>query len=152
MKTYAATALAGALTLGVPAMAQEVEITFAHFLANASTEAPNVADAIARFRDKYPDVTLDEQISGTDEYLTQFNVGAASGEVPDVFMMNGSDTTGLVAAGLVGPITEEFRGLDPVEPHRAARRVSDDLLRLQVELHGLEPPSGLVAAGEESVR
>ncbi len=95
--------------LGASAVtAQEVEITFAHFLANASTEAPNVADALARFREKYPGVTVNEQISGTDEYLTQFNVGAASGEVPDVFMMNGSDTTALVAAGLVGAITEDF--------------------------------------------
>ncbi|WP_226782393.1 ABC transporter substrate-binding protein [Oceaniglobus trochenteri] len=97
----------GALA-GAPASAQDVELTFAHFLANKSTEAPNVADAIARFREKHPEVELKEQISGTDEYLTQFNVGAASGEVPDVFMMNGSDTTALVAAGLVGAITPEF--------------------------------------------
>ena len=108
LSTLKGTALAAVLaSAAMPAMA-EVEITFSHFLSGGSTEAPNVADALARFQEKYPDVTLDEQISGTDEYLTQFNVGAASGEVPDVFMMNGSDTTGLVAAGLVGDITDDF--------------------------------------------
>ena len=92
--------------------AADTEITFSHFLSGGSTESPNVRDALARFQEKYPDVTLDEQIAGTDEYLTQFAVGAASGEVPDVFMMNGSDTTGLVAAGLVADITDDFEG-DP---------------------------------------
>jgi len=99
-------ALASALAFGAQPARAEVDLTFAHFLANKSTEAPNVVDAIARFREKYPDVNLDEQISGTDEYLTQFNVGAASGSVPDVFMMNGSDVDGLSAGGLVGDISD----------------------------------------------
>ena len=104
--------VACALALAALPARAEVDLTFAHFLANKSTEAPNVADAIARFREKYPDVNLDEQISGTDEYLTQFNVGAASGSVPDVFMMNGSDVDGLSAGGLVGSITDALEA-DP---------------------------------------
>lgn len=107
---HVAATLVATLALGSAPAFAETKITFAHFLSSGSTEAPNVADAIARFREKYPDITLDEQISGTDEYLTQFNVGAASGEVPDVFMMNGSDTTNLVEGGLVGDITDDFMG------------------------------------------
>ena len=101
-------AVALAALAALPARAQEkVELIFSNFLAN-STETPNVQAALKRYREKYPDVTVTEQTASHDEYLTQFNVGAASGEVPDVFMLNGSDTTSIVNAGLMGDITKDF--------------------------------------------
>ena len=106
----AAALLTGTIA-GAPAVA-EVELTFAHFLSPQRTEGPNVVAAIERFREKFPDVTLDEQVSGHDEYLTQFKVGAASGQVPDVFMINTGDMTGIVGAGLISDIRADLEA-DP---------------------------------------
>ena len=105
-RTAAGLALGAAL--GWPAAAQEVELTFSHFLGEPSTEAPNVEAAIERFREAHPEVELDAQVSGTDEYLTQFNVGAAAGALSDVFMIVGADIDAISRAGLIADISEEF--------------------------------------------
>lgn len=95
-----------------PVAASAVDLTFAHFLSPERNEGPNIIAALERFRAKFPEVNLDEQISGNDEYLTQFNVGAATGSMPDVFMIVGADVSSIVEAGLIADIKPDLEA-DP---------------------------------------
>lgn len=104
------TAAVATTMAGLPAVAQD--LTFAHFLSPERNEGPNIIAALERFREKFPDVNLDEQISGNDEYLTQFNVGAATGSMPDVFMIVGADVTAISEAGLIADIRPDLEA-DP---------------------------------------
>ena len=95
-----------ALAAAAPAMGQEeIELTFAHFLVGRATETPTLDAAVDRFEAAHPNVAVNEDTSASSEYLQQFNVGAAAGALPDVFMLNGADVTGLSRAGLVADIS-----------------------------------------------
>ena len=80
-------ALVMVLTLSVSAMAEPVTITYAHF-SGAGAQEETLKKMIAAFEEKNPDIKVDLQITGYDDYFTKLATTVGGGNAPDVFEMN----------------------------------------------------------------
>lgn len=80
--------LAMVLSLTLSALAEEpVTITYAHFSA-AGFQEETVKQMIAVFEEKNPDIKVDLQITGFDDYFTKLATTVGGGNTADVFEMN----------------------------------------------------------------
>ena len=89
MKKILAMFLALALVLGlsVSAMADPVTITYAHF-SGAGAQEETLKKMIEVFETKNPDIKVDLQITGFDDYFTKLATTVGGSNAPDVFEMN----------------------------------------------------------------
>jgi raffinose/stachyose/melibiose transport system substrate-binding protein len=74
------------------AAGDKVTLSFMHLWLPESKEGNAIAflAAIKRFQQKYPNVTLDQQVLPHDSYLTKIKTQAAANALGDVFVANGS--------------------------------------------------------------
>ena len=72
------------LTLTVSALAEPVTITYAHF-SGAGAQEETVKKMIAVFEEKNPDIKIDLQITGFDDYFTKLATTVGGNNAPDVF-------------------------------------------------------------------
>jgi len=79
-----------------------------HFQSDDSVGAVLFRNAIADFEAAHPNVSVRQETTTHDEYITLFNVEAASGELPDVFMILAANIDSTQAAGLLADLGPDF--------------------------------------------
>jgi len=89
MKKLLSLVLALVLTLSLcaSALAEPVTITYAHF-SGAGAQEETLKKMIAVFEEKNPDIKVDLQITGYDDYFTKLATVIGGKNPPDVFEMN----------------------------------------------------------------
>lgn len=80
-------ALVMVLSLAAVACAEPTTITYAHF-SGAGAQEETLKKMIAVFEEKNPDIKVDIQITGFEDYFTKLATIVGGGNPPDVFEMN----------------------------------------------------------------
>ena len=96
--------LALVLTLTVSALAEPVTITYAHF-SGAGAQEETLKKMIAIFEEKNPDIKVDLQITGYDDYFTKLATTVGGGNAPDVFEMNMENYLAYMLRGACADLT-----------------------------------------------
>ena len=106
MKKILAMFLALALVLGlsVAAMADPVTITYAHF-SGAGAQEETLKKMIEVFETKNPDIKVDLQITGFDDYFTKLATTVGGSNAPDVFEMNMENYLAYMLRGACADLT-----------------------------------------------
>ncbi|MBR0218275.1 MAG: sugar ABC transporter substrate-binding protein [Clostridia bacterium] len=92
------------LTLTVSALAEPVTITYAHF-SGAGAQEETVKKMIAVFEEKNPDIKVDLQITGFDDYFTKLATTVGGNNAPDVFEMNMENYLAYMLRGACADLT-----------------------------------------------
>lgn len=106
MKKILAMFLALALVLGlsISAMADPVTITYAHF-SGAGAQEETLKKMIEVFETKNPDIKVDLQITGFDDYFTKLATTVGGSNAPDVFEMNMENYLAYMLRGACADLT-----------------------------------------------
>ena len=106
MKKIIALFLVLALVLGlsVSAMADPVTITYAHF-SGAGAQEETLKKMIEVFETKNPDIKVDLQITGFDDYFTKLATTVGGSNAPDVFEMNMENYLAYMLRGACADLT-----------------------------------------------
>ena len=119
-------ALAMVLTLAVSALAEPVTITYAHF-SGAGAQEETVKKMIAVFEEKNPDIKIDLQITGYDDYFTKLATTVGGGNAPDVFEMNMENYLAYMLRGacadLTGLVNAEYYSAGTLEAVSSAGKL-----------------------------
>ncbi|NLJ65457.1 MAG: sugar ABC transporter substrate-binding protein [Christensenellaceae bacterium] len=75
------------LVQGLPVLAEPVTITYAHFSGSGAQEE-TLKKMIEVFEEKNPDIKVDLQITGFQDYFIKLATTVGGGNAPDVFEMN----------------------------------------------------------------
>ena len=95
-------ALAVALSLTGAAFAEEpVTITYATFSASGAQEE-TLKKMVEVFEEKNPDIKVDVQLTGYDDYFTKLATTVGGGNAPDVFEMNMENFLAYMLRGVRG--------------------------------------------------
>ena len=97
-------ALTLAMTLTVSALAEPVTLTYAHF-SGAGAQEETLTQMIAVFEEKNPDIQIDLQITGYDDYFTKLATTMGGGNAPDVFEMNMENYLAYMLRGACADLT-----------------------------------------------
>ena len=106
MKKILALFLVLALVLGlsVSAMADPITITYAHF-SGAGAQEETLKKMIEVFETKNPDIKVDLQITGFDDYFTKLATTVGGSNAPDVFEMNMENYLAYMLRGACADLT-----------------------------------------------
>ena len=106
MKKLLSMVLALVLTLSLcaSALAEPVTITYAHFSGAGAQEEP-LKKMIAVFEEKNPDIKIDLQITGYDDYFTKLATTVGGNNAPDVFEMNMENYLAYMLRGACADLT-----------------------------------------------
>ncbi len=96
--------LAMVLSLTVSALAEPVTITYAHF-SGAGAQEETIKKMIAVFEEKNPDIKIDLQITGFDDYFTKLATTVGGNNAPDVFEMNMENYLAYMLRGACADLT-----------------------------------------------
>ncbi len=102
-------ALMMALTLLASAAAEPVTITYAHF-SGAGAQEETLRKMIAVFEEKNPDIHVDLQMTGYDDYFTRLATTVGGGNAPDVFEMNMENFLAYMLRGACADLTGLVKG------------------------------------------
>lgn len=98
-------ALAAALSLTGAAFAEEpVTITYATFSASGAQEE-TLKKMVEVFEEKNPDIKVDVQLTGYDDYFTKLATTVGGGNAPDVFEMNMENFLAYMLRGACADLT-----------------------------------------------
>ena len=98
-------ALAVALSLTGAAFAEEpVTITYATFSASGAQEE-TLKKMVEVFEEKNPDIKVDVQLTGYDDYFTKLATTVGGGNAPDVFEMNMENFLAYMLRGACADLT-----------------------------------------------
>ena len=98
-------ALAAALSLTGAAFAEEpVTITYATFSASGAQEE-TLKKMVEVFEEKNPDIKVDVQLTGYDDYFTKLATTVGGGNPPDVFEMNMENFLAYMLRGACADLT-----------------------------------------------
>jgi multiple sugar transport system substrate-binding protein len=92
------------MTLSVSALAEPVTLTYAHF-SGAGAQEETLKKMIAVFEEKNPDIKIDLQITGFDDYFTKLATTVGGGNAPDVFEMNMENYLAYMLRGACADLT-----------------------------------------------
>ena len=104
--------------LAVPAAADEAaadlaytgEINFMHYSTSEEAEGNGSSDGfrtcIAQWEEAHPDITLNQDVLANADYKTQIATKAAADDLPDVFLLQGMNTTNWAKQGLILDLTD----------------------------------------------
>ena len=128
--------LALALTLAVSALAEPVTLTYAH-VSGAGAQEETLKKMIAVFEEKNPDIKVDVQITGFDNYFTKLATTVGGNNAPDVFEMNMENFLAYMLRGACADLT----GLVNAENYSAGtlEAVSSDGKLYAVDVRMREP-------------
>ena len=96
--------LALVLSLTVSAIADPVTITYAHF-SGAGAQEETLKKMIEVFETKNPDIKVDLQITGFDDYFTKLATTIGGNNAPDVFEMNMENYLAYMLRGACADLT-----------------------------------------------
>lgn len=68
----------------------QISLTFGHFRVSQDGIDVLFRDTLEQFREEHPDITIKEEAVAHDPYRDRMTTLGASGELPDVFLANGS--------------------------------------------------------------
>ena len=97
-------ALVLTLSLCASALAEPVTITYAHF-SGAGAQEETLKKMIAVFEEKNPDIKIDLQITGYDDYFTKLATTVGGNNAPDVFEMNMENYLAYMLRGACADLT-----------------------------------------------
>ena len=97
-------ALVLTLILCASALAEPVTITYAHF-SGAGAQEETLKKMIAVFEEKNPDIKIDLQITGYDDYFTKLATTVGGNNTPDVFEMNMENYLAYMLRGACADLT-----------------------------------------------
>lgn len=107
-------AMAASMFTGVTAVsaAEPTEVTFWHYWENE-------ADLLKEFCDRYNETQSDIKVVPTfvarDELMKQYTIGAVSGELPDIGLVDSPDMASYIALGVFEDITDSIKGWEDYE-------------------------------------
>ena len=78
-----------------------------HYFAS-DQEAAGLRKFADDFKKLHPDVTVDITFVSREELMNQYTVGAVSGQLPDIGMVDSPDHSSYVALGVFADITDEL--------------------------------------------
>lgn len=106
MKKLLSLVLALVLTFGLAAsaLAEPTTITYAHFSGSGAQEE-TLKKMIAVFEEKNPDIKVDLQITGFEDYFTKLATTVGGGNAPDVFEMNMENYLAYMLRGACADLT-----------------------------------------------
>ena len=91
--------LSAAVFAALPAMAQDITLTFANWATAEATTRDGMEQVIARFEEANPGIRIDSQAIAFPEIGRQMVLRIRSGNPPDVAQIAGNDTFLLAASG-----------------------------------------------------
>ena len=97
-------ALALALTVLTAAAAEPVTLTYATFSASGAQEE-TLKKMVEIFESKNPDIKIDVQLTGYDDYFTKLATTVGGGNAPDVFEMNMENFLAYMLRGACADLT-----------------------------------------------
>lgn len=97
-------ALALALTVLTAAAAEPVTLTYATFSASGAQEE-TLKKMVEIFESKNPDIKIDVQLTGYDDYFTKLATTVGGGNAPDVFEMNMKNFLAYMLRGACADLT-----------------------------------------------
>ena len=68
-------------------------------------QAPAMEEIIAAFNEEYPNIEVNITIAPFDQYFTRLQTQAGSGELPDVFWMNGPNVQLYASEDMLMPLS-----------------------------------------------
>lgn len=92
--------------------APKVDLTLMHFWVQGDARYEVIEATLEAFRANNPDVTVSEQTMSHDAYETKAKAVAASGDVPDVFIMRGNWAKDFASLGVINPC-DDWVNADP---------------------------------------
>lgn len=103
-------ALAAALTAGCMTAAAEEEVTIKYANFNASGGQEETLEAMYEaFHEEYPNITVEIETIGFDDYFTQMQTRVAGGTAPDCYELNIENFAAYANKGVLAELT----GIDP---------------------------------------
>ena len=90
---------------------ENVTITYCNFNSSGGNEETLQKMAEA-FHEEYPNITVEIETIGYDDYFTQMQTRVAGGTAPDCYELNIENFAAYANKGLLGEITGEFAGLN----------------------------------------
>ena len=93
------------------AVDENVTITYCNFNSSGGNEETLQKMAEA-FHEEYPNITVEIETIGYDDYFTQMQTRVAGGTAPDCYELNIENFAAYANKGLLGEITGEFAGLN----------------------------------------
>ncbi|MFR3289528.1 MAG: ABC transporter substrate-binding protein [Lachnospiraceae bacterium] len=95
-----------------PAEAEPVTITYCNFNASGGNEE-TLAKMYEAFHEEYPNITVEIETIGFDDYFTQMQTRVAGGTAPDCYELNIENFASYAAKGALAEITGvDLSGLD----------------------------------------
>ena len=95
-----------------PAEAEPVTITYCNFNASGGNEE-TLAKMYEAFHEEYPNITVEIETIGFDDYFTQMQTRVAGGTAPDCYEMNIENFASYASKGVLAPIEGvDLSGLD----------------------------------------
>lgn len=90
------------------AASNKIKLTMGHFNVEDTPSSKHFRQTLDEFRKEHPEVNLEEQAVPHDPYRVKMTTLGASGELPDLFVANGSMLIDYIPKGLVGTFNEEL--------------------------------------------
>ena len=90
----------------------KVDLTLMHFWVQGDARYEVIQAALKAFKAKNPDVTVSEQTISVTPYETKAKAVAASGDMPDVFLMRGNWAKDFSSLGVINPC-DDWVNADP---------------------------------------
>ena len=93
----------------IGAQDEDVTLTVTHFFeGDPGTVGELIDNQLGDYLAAHPNVTLNVEINSHDEYIEKFKVLAAGRELPDVFIINGDQITGVGGAGMLADLSGDL--------------------------------------------
>lgn len=98
----------------VAASAEPVEVDLWHYF-DASADAQAIVDWVDEYNTLQDDIHINATYVSRDELMNQYTVGALSGELPDIGMVDSPDMASYISLGVFEDITEELNAWGELE-------------------------------------
>ena len=98
----------------VAANAEPVEVDLWHYF-DASADAQAIVDWVDEYNTLQDDIHINATYVSRDELMNQYTVGALSGELPDIGMVDSPDMASYISLGVFEDITEELNAWGELE-------------------------------------
>ncbi|MDO5135503.1 MAG: extracellular solute-binding protein [Eubacteriales bacterium] len=94
--------------------AEPVEVDLWHYF-DASADAQAIVDWVDEYNTLQDDIHIKATYVSRDELMNQYTVGAISGELPDIGMVDSPDMASYISLGVFEDITEELNAWGELE-------------------------------------
>jgi len=90
----------------------KADVSLMDFFVQGEARGPAMADTLKAFKEKYPNINVTEDAMSGEQYEPKIKTLAASGELPDVFLMRGTWASNFSKSGSVNAL-DDILSADP---------------------------------------